>query len=295
MNRTRRGVLYVTAVVIVAAPPVLWFVMHLSATPSEAVIVPVSYARGATSVVAGSASAATSSTGSLVALAERDPLALARIGHERYEREIDDYRCVLIKQESICGTLTAVEEVELRFRKAPHTVYMLWRKNASQAKRALFKEDDPDFINDEGQPIARVEPAGAVVRIFVKDIMIPVNGEQARKVSRRTIDECGFGATFDLLQRFNGIARQKGVLDVRYAGIAEVDGRPTYVIVRHLPYEGEGGAYPDAKMVLHLDREWLLPVAVESFADADGTKLLGRYFFTQVEVNPGLTDQDFEF
>ena len=232
---------------------------------------------------------------SLLNLAKRDPLALARQGYERYKQNIQDYRCRLLKQEFVSGKLLPVEEVEVRFRKSPLSIYMLWQGNPSQAKRALYLMDDPAYMDEEGHKLARVEPAGAIVRLFVRDIFLPIEGNHARKASRRTIAECGFGSTFELLERFNTIAREKGVLDIHFGGKGEVDGRPTYVIVRYLPYNGEEGPYPDAKMVLHLDQEWLLPVAVESFNDHAGTKLLGRYVFTEIELNPGLSDQDFEF
>jgi hypothetical protein len=62
-----------------------------------------------------------------------------------------------------------------------------------------------------------------------------------------------------------------------------------------LPYDGPEGTYPDARMVLHLDQEWLLPTAVYSYADHEGKDLLGSYVFTKVRLNPGLTDDAFKF
>jgi hypothetical protein len=171
---------------------------------------------------------------------------------------------------------------------------MLWKKNAGDAKRALFI-DDPKHVDDEGRKLVRVEPAGAIARFFVSDLYVPVNGKQARESSRRTIDECGFGATFDLFESFNALAAAKGVLDLRYAGTGEIDGRATHVIVRSLPYQGEGGPYPDAKMVMHLDQEWLLPVAVFSYADQDETQLLGSYVFKDISLAPGFDANAFKF
>ena len=73
-----------------------------------------------------------------------------------------------------------------------------------------------------------------------------------------------------------------------------VDHRPG-IILRDLPYAGPTGAYPDARMVLHLDQQWLLPVAVYSYADHAQKVLLGSYVFTQVEVNPGFGNDAFRF
>ena len=231
---------------------------------------------------------------SAIALAKQDPWGLARQGKTMYERQIRDYTCVFLKQERISGKLRDVEEIAVRYREDPKAVYMVWRRNADQAKRALYV-DNPEFVNDKGEKLARVEPAGALIRLIVSDIMMPIHGKRAMASSRRSIDEFGFYSTLGLLDRFNHRALEAGVLDLRYEGEGSIDGRPTYVIVRHLPYTGEDGVWPDAKMVMHLDQEWLLPTAVYSYADSEGRRLLGSYILTKVKLNPGLNDGAFKF
>jgi hypothetical protein len=284
---TRRGVLYVTAIIIVLAPPLLWLGVRLPKVARGPVAVPVSYAGEAAATEAVS-------NDQLAELAERDPVALVRRARERFEREVKSYRCVLVKQERIDDELTEVEQVEVRVRRDPLAIYMLWQQNANEVKRALFKTD-PEYTDADGNRLARIEPAGAIVRLFVTDIFMPIHGERARKASRRSIDECGFGPTFALMERYTTLAQKNGDLELNYSGTARVDGRPTFVIERYLPYTGEDGPYPDAKLVLHLDQGWLLPVAVETYADREGKKLLGRYVFTKVELNPKFTERDFTF
>jgi hypothetical protein len=298
VSRARRGILYVTAAAAVAVPIFVWLVWYVSSSPAAPVVVPVALAE-ATPIVAAAPPATEfdptpHTRAGYAALAQRDPVALIQLGHERFEREVHDYRCVLLKQELLSDGLSPIQEIEVRVRQTPRAIFMLWQQNATKVKRALFKED-PQFVDKQGRPMARVEPAGAVVRLFCTDIFMPIKGEQAQQTSRRTIDECGFAASFDLAERYAQIAREDGVLDVCFSGIGEVDGRPTFVITRRLPYTGDNGVYPDAKMVLHLDEERLLPVAIESYANQEGTKLLGRYVFTKVELNPGLTESDFQF
>jgi hypothetical protein len=227
-------------------------------------------------------------------LAKSDPWALARLGHQAYERSIREYTCLFLKQERIGGKLREVEEIEVRYRDDPKTVYMIWKRNANQARRVLFK-DTAEFVNDQGEKVARVEPAGVLIRLIVSDLLMPIHGERARQSSRRFIDEFGFRATFDLLDRYNKLGVEGGVLDLRYAGEGKIDGRPTYKIVRYLPYSGPGGIWPDAKMVMHLDQEWLLPTAVYSYADREGKVLLGSYVHTRVKLNPSLDAEAFEF
>jgi hypothetical protein len=295
MKSARRGVLYATATCVAVGPLLVWF---FSNAPKRAVgkaVVPAALTETIKKDAGGVDLSAAASVNSLWSLAQDDPMRLAHLGQERYVNEVHDYRCVLVKQERLPTGMSDVQEIEVRFRKEPRAVYMIWLENATEAKRALFQPEDPRYTDDQGNLLARVEPAGSVVRLFVKDLFMPIHGDRARNTSRRTMDECGFGAIFEMLSRINSLARDNGVLDLRFAGAGEVDGRPTFVLVRNLPYTGEKGTYPDARMVLHLDQQWLLPVAVESFADQKGQDLLGRYVFTAVELNPGLTEKDFKF
>lgn len=228
------------------------------------------------------------------ALVRTDPAEVARLGRARYAATIRDYTCVFLKQERLGGKLGKREEIEVRFRENPKSIYMFWRRNTGDVRRSLMI-DNNDFVDKKGRKVARVEPNGAIVRLFCRDIKIPIHGKRARAASRRSMDNFGFAATFDLLDEYNTRANRNGELDFRYAGEGVVDGRPTYKLVRYLPYTGEGGQYPDALMVLHLDQEWLLPTAVYSYADHAGKKLLGSYVFTKVKLNVGLSDADFQF
>lgn len=224
-----------------------------------------------------------------------DPFLTADQAFDRCKREVRSYTCTFLKQERIGNKLKPRETIEVRFRQDPLSIFMIWKKNADEVKRALFV-DSREFVNGDGEKVARIEPAGSVIRLFVKDVKMPIHGERARAASRRTIDEFGFRSTLELLTKYNTTGRKAGVLDFRHAGDGTIDGRPTHVFVRYLPYQGPGGNYPDAKMVIHLDKEWLLPTAVYSYADREGKTLLGSYEFHDVKLNPpDLDDEDFRF
>lgn len=281
---SRRGILYVTSAIVLVGPPALWIAFNIPATPHRAISAPVERVTQASG----------DHTADLEALAQRDPMALVRLGRQEYEKDVHEYNCTLIKQERLGEKLSDVQEIEFRFRDAPRAVYMIWKSNADATRRALYM-DQNDFVDKQGRKLARVEPAGAVARLFVKDIFMPIHGPEARKASRRAIDEAGFRAIFELLEKYNGIAAERGVLDFSYGGTGTVDGRPTFVFTRNLPYEGPAGPYPDARMILHVDQQWLLPVAVYSYADRDEKELLGSYVFTQIDLNPDFGDDAFKF
>jgi hypothetical protein len=228
----------------------------------------------------------------LIELARRDPLGFVTLAHEQYEKTIRAYRCTFTKQERLDDGLSAVQEVELRFRRDPLSIYLLWRKNAVACKRALFMEGGK-FVDSDGQMLARVEPNG-LARLVVADIMMPIDGREAQKASRHPITRAGFGSFFEMLDHYNELAAANGVLDFRYAGTGDVDGRPTLIFTRALPYTPDG-PYPDAWLVTHFDKQTLLPIAVYSYADREERTLLGRYIYTDVELNPDFADDAFKF
>lgn len=224
----------------------------------------------------------------------RDAATLARLAEEKTQKVVHDFRCIFLKRERIDGKLRDEEIIDVAFRDAPTSVYMVWQKNADQARRAIFI-DSREYTDNKGNKLVRVEPAGSVARLFVSEARIDVHGSEARAASRRGMDEFGFKALMRLLNDYNDIARKEGVLDFYYEGEGVIDGRPTYVLVRRLPYTGENGKYPDALMRMHIDQEWMIPTAVYSYADKDGKELLGSYVYTQVRLNLKLTDEDFKF
>jgi hypothetical protein len=230
----------------------------------------------------------------IIELAKSDPDAVWRMGQDRYAREVRDYGCTFVKREFVGGKLKDEEEIDVRFREAPQSVFMFWKKGTDQVKRALYV-DSAEFRDKKGQKVAKIEPAGAIIRLVVSEVEMPIHGKEAKEASRRTIDEFGFRNTFRIIEKIHPLAEKNGVLDFRYDGEDKIDGRLTFRFVRHLPYTGENGVYPDARMVMHLDQEWLLPTAVYSYADREGKKLLGSYVFKNVRLNEGFTERDFQF
>ena len=220
-----------------------------------------------------------------------DPLGLLRVAQERYERTVDDYVCTFSKQDWVDGRLTAEQITRVKFREKPLSVNMLWVKNADKARRVIYVEGK--WTGKNGEKLSVVEPAGAIARVFVDEVMRPIDGPDAKKAARRRIDQFGFANSLRLIVRYCDLSAKDNELDLKYVGDSAIGGRPTYVIERRLAYTGNEGVYPDHLLIVHLDKGNLLPICCISYADEAKTKLLGRYVFTDVEFNVGLTEGDF--
>lgn len=222
-----------------------------------------------------------------------DPDALLHEAAERYARTIRSYRCTLWRRERIRGKLTPQQAIDVQFRESPRAIVMRWLVNPVQIKRCVYEAGR--HRNRKGEECALVEPANVLARLCASKVAVPIHGPRARRSSRYAIDEFGFGAALDRILRVDDIASGRGELDLRVTGTGEIDGRPTWVVERRLPQGFQGRDYPDAKLIVHIDRAWLLPVAVWSYADSAGHTLLGSYRITNVRLNIDFGDDLLEF
>jgi hypothetical protein len=227
---------------------------------------------------------------SIEALAARDPVAFFKMAMERYDRSVRDYTCTFAKQERIGGRLGSEQVMETMFREKPFSVRFKWIKNGDKCSRVLYVDDR--WIKD-GVEMAVVEP-GVIARLFVPYVMRAIHGADAKKSSRRTIDQFGVRSSMALTVKYVHLAREQEVPhSFEYKGQDKLAGRETFVFERHLPYESEGGLWPDRALVVHVDQELMLPVRVEAYADDAKKVLLGRYETREIKLNANLPNSTF--
>ncbi len=227
----------------------------------------------------------------ILRLYQDDPLAYLKQARDDYDRRIRDYVCDFTKQELLGGRLGDEQLAQAKFREGPFSVYMHITQNPARARRLLYVKDG---IVKNGRQQMVVEPEGPIARLLVNSVERPIDGRDARRDARKTLADFGFARSLDLLIEFAEIAKQKGRLDIRYVGVGEIDGRPTYVIERLSPIDDTSYPWPDARVIVHMDQEWHLPVACYSYEDLEATRLLGKYIYTNVRLNVGLQATDFD-
>ena len=213
------------------------------------------------------------------ALARSDGLALLEESLRWYEQTVADYTCTFIKQERIGETLGKTETTFLKFREKPFSVYLKWSEPS--------KGQEVIFVPGRYDEKAVVHPSGLLGMIFRKVSLDP-EGKVAMRHSRRPVTFAGLGNMLRLVVAQSKAAQAKGDLVIEYQGIREEAGRPAYVFNRILP---EGKGYPCHQLFIFIDCEYLLPVRTEAYL-WDG-RLLSDYRYTDLNLNPGLTDEDF--
>lgn len=222
-------------------------------------------------------------------LAAEDPIGFLQRALDQYDRSVRDYTCTFTKQELVNGRMTEEQVMKAYFRERPFSVRLEWIQNMDKAARVLYVADR--WVKD-GKQLAVVEP-GAIARLFVSHVMREIDGKDAQKSSRRTIDQFGLRNSLALTIKYARMGIEKGVGTLVYAGNGSVNERETLVFERRLPYTAEGGEWPDRLLVVHLDKELLLPTLCTAYADDARQVLLGKYMSTDVKINANLDDEVF--
>ena len=214
-------------------------------------------------------------------LARTNPNAFLQKALVRYQKEVQGYECTFYKRELVQGRMTPLQKIAVRFRDKPFSVFMRWEQNAELVERVLF-------VKGQNDDMALVKPAGLLQLFVPGHVRREVSGPDSVRVSRRRLDQFGFGNILNGILSVNRKAKDLGDLQFSYQGTSTIDGRPTLVFERILPDKPE---YPERKLVLHIDSDWWLPTAT-FFYNLDD-QLLGQYVLTDVKLNPRQTDTDF--
>jgi hypothetical protein len=213
------------------------------------------------------------------ALARSNGLALLEESLRWYERTVTDYTGTFTKQERIGETLAKTETTFLKFREKPFSVYLKWSE-PSNGQEVIF-------VQGRYSEKAVVHPSG-LLGLILRKVSIDPEGKLAMRHSRRPILFAGLGNMLRLTIGQCKAAQAKGDLVLEYQGVREEAGRPAYVLHRILP---DGKGYPCHQLFIFIDQEFLLPVRTEAYL-WDG-RLLNDYRYTDLNLNPGLTDEDF--
>jgi hypothetical protein len=213
-------------------------------------------------------------------LARENPTAFLEACIRRYQRTVDGYRCTLEKREYIDDKLHDRELIAVFFREKPFSVAMRWLEGVDRVARALYVKGEND-----GKVRIRSRLLGLVVS---RD----PEGREARQSGRYTLVEFGIKKGMErTLDSWHEAARHQA-LHVAYLGeqrVSEVGDRLCYVLKR-APY-----ARPEedgiVELTLYFDKETWLQVG--SVLRGDGGRLIGEYYFRDVQLNPDFPPEQF--
>jgi hypothetical protein len=205
-----------------------------------------------------------------------DPVAFLELCLQRYESEVTTgYRTTMRKQETIKGKERPVEILDVCFREKPFSVYFQWVQGPTEAldpRRTLYVEGE-------------TRDNMWVVTGFPVAVLIGLDDDRVTSRSLQRITDFGFRKSTERVYRGWKLAQQEGTLHVEYLGVhpvLETGDRPCHVLRRtkyaKVPQDGV------EDLTLYFDRDTLLQIG-SVLRDRHG-KLIGKYFFRNVELNP---------
>ncbi len=193
---------------------------------------------------------------------------------------VKDYKATFMRSEALRGKQRPVETIALKFRE-PLQVYMHWLSESGKDREAIFMKG-----RDSDKVLVR-EPGWLSGRFTV---LLPPDGPSIMARSRHPFDEIGIGRVIDLIISTFEKANQAGDLELRDLGTTREDGRALRVIEGILP-KNPAKKYYCYRAIVTIDEDWRLPVAVKVYDWDD--RLVEHYRYSNIQINPGLTDLDF--
>ncbi|MCE5325714.1 MAG: DUF1571 domain-containing protein [Planctomycetaceae bacterium] len=217
-------------------------------------------------------------------LAKDNHIALLEKCLDNYKNTISSYRCTLVKQERIGGSLLPEQVVDVKFMQSPFSVAMAWQTNPGQGDRVLYVQGK---WNDK----MIVRPTNALARALAGgSVAVDPRGKDARAASLRTVDEFGFERSLQNLLEVYRKAKAAGDLKEQFGGYLRIANRDTLVIVRLLPPKDD---YPAAKTETFIDLERLVPICVRGWGWQKTPELLCNYVYKDIRWNEPLKAADF--
>jgi hypothetical protein len=204
------------------------------------------------------------------------------------QNNVKDYSCTLSKRERIDGTLQPTEELFVKIRHEPFSVYTYFKGPENmKGQEALYVAGKNDGC---------LLGHGVGIKKVVGTLALKPDSMLAMRGNRYPITEIG---VLNLTKRLIEVAeldKKYQECEVKFYNGAKIDGRPcTCIMVTH-PVPRKNFRFNVAKV--YVDTEYGFPIRYEAYdwpAKAGGPPLLlEEYTYRYMKINNGFTDADFD-
>ena len=218
-------------------------------------------------------------------LAAKDPVAFLENCVRRYNQDVHSYRLKFYKKERINGKLNDTELIDVCFQEKPFSVLFRWIEGARKAAAALYVEGEND-----GKLLVRPTGLGARLAGIVKR---DPEGSDAKKSGRYSMKEFGLKhAALRTLASWKA-AKADNALHVEFLGeqkVKQAGDRVCWVLKRSKYQKPENDGVTET--TLYIDKETWLQIG--SILRGEGGKLIGEYYFRDIQLNPKFEDETFQ-
>lgn len=198
--------------------------------------------------------------------------------------DVPAYRAVLEKQVRLDGKLRETQEIDIKVRHEPFSVFLKW------------KSDQQEVLYVDGANNGRllVHPTRGIIALR-KVWKLPPDSPQAMKSSRHPVTELGILRLYAMIAEFHS-QRGNSTEGLQCRAYRDVVGDVECLLIEvEFNSPEHGGEF--SRSVVAVDPRSHLIVGVENYGwtpDGKPDGLLERYFYHDVTVEPDLNDRDFD-
>lgn len=197
-----------------------------------------------------------------------------------YDR-VESYTAMFHKQQRIVGELLDEENIFLKFRKKPYSLYMKWIAGPYKGSELLYVV---------GWNKSRIKAhRGGIFHFIVRDL--DPNAPELMKNNLRPVTSTGIGFLLQTVAINMRKAIKAGVLTFTERGNENVYGRDTQVMVIDIHYD-KAKDYEGARFVVNQDVDSKILLRTRVY-DRDG-RLVENYGYENLNLDTHLSDADFD-
>ncbi|MDX1969775.1 MAG: DUF1571 domain-containing protein [Planctomycetaceae bacterium] len=261
-------------------------VLHSTAAPSSQVMASISESPSKTT------DAAAAATSPAVSALQRK-VAMLQQGRKFLENT-PDYTAVFSKQELVGDQLLELQDIYLKCRHAPFSVYLRW----------LSGDVDREVLYVDGQNGGEMIVHGGGWKARLPSLSISPNSSLAMQESRYPVTKAGILGTLDIMLEIHAedVAKDRLARSDQLAD-EEFDGRQCAAFL--IEYRDAKLSPTYRKSITLIDKEWNVPLYTRNFGwpnvgetatgdELDEATLIEFYTFTEVEFRQQLATADFD-
>jgi outer membrane lipoprotein-sorting protein len=192
--------------------------------------------------------------------------------------QLKDFTCTLEKKINKKGVLYYDPEIQVKFKRPGH-YYFKWGKGEFEGQEVIYVKG-----KNNNRILGHV---GGIFRFIT--LRLNPEGSIAMKRHHHSLNNSGMQKIFNILNNSYTRHIKTGTGIIELTGEGMIDNRAAWVIRAEFP---ENMGYYNAKILLYMDKEHMLPIKVTVYDWSD--VIYEEYTFHNLKLDVGLNEKDFD-
>jgi outer membrane lipoprotein-sorting protein len=192
--------------------------------------------------------------------------------------QVRDYTCLFYKKELVQEKYIEQKNIIMKHRK-PSSFYLKWTEENEKGTEVIY-------VQGRNDNKLKAHTGGALKWLTLN---LDPGGSIAMKNNRHTVLDAHIGKIIDICDKNYTLAKQLNVGTFELCEERRIGGEPKICIKATFP---DDRRFYGAIIYIYVHKEFKFPVAVEIYGW--NNELLEKYEYTNVKLNVGLTDKDFD-